>query len=195
MYLQTARGQFELLDMMRRWLVIEMRNAQGLATSNFMRKDVCVVKGLRMKKTELLITRTKREYKIKRNYTCQSPFCVYVLTCKMCMAQYTGQTTQTVQKCHYGHWSEIKRCEEGMEAHFHSHALDNDMGINLNSQIDDIMKFCQLTIVGNVKPVKPGSRARLDKFEANIQNRLMTMEQQGGINLREEIKRGRRTGQ
>ena len=144
-------------------------------------------------KTELLSTKTKREYKIKRHYTCQSTWCIYVLTCKICMAQYTGQTTQTMQKRHYGHRSEIKRCEEGMGAHFYNHAAD--MGLNLTSQMDDIMKFCQLTIVGSVEPDKPASGARLDKLEADIQNRLMTMERHGGMNLREEVRRGRRTGQ
>ena len=54
-------------------------------------------------KTELLTTNTKREYKIKQHYTCQSTWCISVLTCKIFMAQYTGQTTQTMQKRHYGH--------------------------------------------------------------------------------------------
>ena len=108
------------------------------------------------------------------------------------MAQYTVQTTQTVQKRHYGHRSEIKRCEEGIGAHFYNHA--SDMGLNLTSQMDDL-KFCQLTIVGSVEPDKPASRARLDKLKADIQNRLMTMERHWGMNLREEVRRGRTTGQ
>ena len=80
-----------------------------------------------------------------------------------------------------------------MGAHFYNHAAD--MGLNLTSQMDDIMKFCQLTIVGSVEPYKPASKARLDKLEADIQNRLMTMERHGGMNIREEVRRGRRTGQ
>ena len=144
-------------------------------------------------KTKLLSTKTKREYKIKRHYTCQSVFCIYVLTCVICKAQYTGQTTQTVQKRHYGHRSEVKRCEEGMGEHFHNHAVQ--MGIDLNSQMDEIMKYCQLTIVGSVEPGGPGSRTRLDKLEADIQNRLMSMERHGGMNIREEIRRGRGPGQ
>ena len=53
------------------------------------------------------------------------------------MAQYTVQTTQTVQKRHYGHQSEIKRCEEGIGAQFYNHA--SDMGLNLTSQMDDLI--------------------------------------------------------
>ena len=53
--------------------------------------------------------------------------------------------------------------------------------------MDDIMNFRQLTIVGSVEPDKPASRAKLDKLEANIQNRLMTMERHGGMTLMEEV--------
>ena len=144
-------------------------------------------------KTKLLSTKTKREYQIKRHYTCQTTFCVYVLTCKLCLAQYTGQTTKTAQKRHYGHRSEIKRGEEGMGTHFKQHAMS--MGIDLNTDIDKIMKYCQLTIVGSVEPNSPGSRSRLDRLEADIQNRLMTMERHGGMNLREEVNRRRGPGQ
>ena len=40
-------------------------------------------------KTKLLSSKTKREYQIKRHYTCQTTFCVYVLTCQICLSQYT----------------------------------------------------------------------------------------------------------
>ena len=80
-----------------------------------------------------------------------------------------------------------------MGAHFHQHAIE--MGVNVNTDIDNIMKFCQLTIVGSVKPDAPGSRSRLDRLEADIQNRFMTMERHGGMNLREEVNRRRGPGQ
>ena len=57
------------------------------------------------------------------------------------------------------------------------------------------MKHCQLTIVASVEPGLPGSKERLDRLEADIQNRLMTMERHGGMNLREEVRRGRGVGQ
>ena len=144
-------------------------------------------------KTSLVSSKTKREYKVKRHYTCQSTYCVYVLTCKLCSAQYTGQTTQSVQKRHYGHRGEVKRGEEGMGLHFYNHAIE--LGIDVNSKLDDIMEYCQLTVVASVEPGAPGSKGRLDRLEADIQNRFMTMERHGGMNLREEVRRGRRMGQ
>ena len=93
----------------------------------------------------------------------------------------------------YGHRSEIKKGEEGMGTHFKQHAIS--MGIDLNIYIDKIMKYCQLTIVGSVEPNLSGSRSRLDRLEADIQNRLMTMERHGGMNLREEVNRRRGPGQ
>ena len=123
--------------------------------------------------------------KIKRHYTI---FCIYVLNCQ---ALYTGWTTQTVQKRHYGHRSEMKHCEEGMGAHFHDHSVQ--MGIDLNSQMDEIIKYCRLTIVGSVEPGGPGSRTTLDKLEADIQNRLMTMERHRGHELEGRNWEGQRT--
>ena len=41
-----------------------------------------------------------------------------------------------------------------------------EMGVNVNTGIDNIMKFCQLTIVGSVKPDAAGSRSRLDRKES-----------------------------
>ena len=144
-------------------------------------------------KNKLLSSKTKREYKIKRHYTCQTTHCVYVLTCALCWAQYTGQTIRCCQKRHYGHRGEVKRGDEGMGAHFHAHAVE--LGLDLNTQLDEIMKHCQLTIVASVEPGLPGSKERLDRLEADIQNRLMTMERHGGMNLREEMRRGRGGGQ
>ena len=88
-------------------------------------------------KTSLVSSKTKREFKVKIHYTCQSTYCVYVLTCKLCSAQYTGQTTQSVQKRHYGHRGDVKRGDEDMGLHFYNHALE--LGIVINSKLDDIL--------------------------------------------------------
>ena len=68
-----------------------------------------------------------------------------------------------------------------------------EMRIIDDEAMDEIMEFCQLTIVASVEPRLPDCQARLDRLEADIQNRLMTMERHGGMNLREEVRRG--TGQ
>ena len=86
-------------------------NSQMAGNFKFHQKRCMSCDRMENGKNNLLSTKTKREYKLKRHYTCQSIFCIYVLTCEICQAQYTGQTIQTVQKRHYGHISEVKRCE------------------------------------------------------------------------------------
>ena len=133
-------------------------------------------------------TKTKREYRIRRHYTCQTTFCVYLVTCGLCSAQYTGQTTKTMRERHYGHRSEVKRCEDGVGAHFYQHA--SDLNLNLAQDLESIMKYFNVTIIGSVEPDMPWSRSRLDRLESDMMERLMTMEAHGGINLRVERRRG-----
>ena len=61
-------------------------------------------------KKKYLATKTRRQYRIKRHYICQTTFCVYG------SAQYTGQTTKSMRERHYGHRSEVKRKEDGVGA-------------------------------------------------------------------------------
>ena len=106
---------------------------------------------------------------------------------QLCRAQYTGQTW-TMRDRHYGHWNEVKRCEEGLGAHFNKHA--QDLNIDVQRNLDDIMQYFNLTIIASVEPDMPWSRSRLDKLESDMMERLMTMESHGGINLRIERRRG-----
>ena len=139
-------------------------------------------------KTEYQSTKTGRKYRIKRHYTCQTTHCVYLVTCGLCQSQYTGQTTRSMRERHYGHRSEVKRCEEGLGAHFHQHA--QHLNIDVNKNVDEIMKNFSLTIIASVEPDMPWSSARLDKLESDMMERLMTMESHGGITLRIERRRG-----
>jgi hypothetical protein len=132
--------------------------------------------------------KTKREYEIRRHYTCQTTFCVYLATCTLCQAQYIGQTINTMQKRHYGHRSEVKTAADGLGEHFHAHAVD--MGLDLGRQMDDIMQFCSITIIASVEPNQPWSRNRLDDLESDLQDRVMCFEKHGGMNKREDRKRG-----
>ena len=131
--------------------------------------------------------KTKREYRINRHYTCQTTFCVYLATCHLCQAQYIGQTTKTMQKRHYGYRSEVKRAADGIGEHFHKHAVD--LGLSLNTQMDQIMQHCNITIIANVEPDQPWSKSRLDSLEADLEDRVMTLEKHGGMNRREERRR------
>ena len=101
---------------------------------------------------------TRLQYRIKRHYTCQTTYCVYVVTCGLCSAQYTGQTTKTMRERHYGHRSEVKRKEDGVGAHFFHHA--EELGINLDTNMEDIMQYFNLTIITIVEPDMPWSRDR-----------------------------------
>jgi hypothetical protein len=108
----------------------------------------------------------------------QTTFFAYVVICGLCAAQYTGQTTKTMRARHFGHHSEVKRKEDGVGAHFHQHA--EDLGINLNTDMEDIMKHFNLTVIASVEPDIPWSGARLDNLESEIIDRMMTMENYGG---------------
>ena len=44
------------------------------------------------------ITKTGREYLVKRHYTCLSTHVVYLVTCRICSSQYVGQTTKEMRK-------------------------------------------------------------------------------------------------
>ena len=75
--------------------------------------------------------------------------------------------------------------------------MDHGYGFNLKS--DDIfeekvMKHFQLTIIASVEPGKPWTQTRLDELEGRLQKQLMTMDYNGGINLRDETHRRRRNG-
>ena len=139
-------------------------------------------------KTDYKSAKTGRTYTISRHYTCLTTHCVYLVSCGLCQAQYTGQTFRTMRDRHYGHRNEVKRCEEGLGAHFNKHA--QDLNIDVQRNLDDIMQYFNLTIIASVEPDMPWSRSRLDKLESDMMERLMTMESHGGINLRIERRRG-----
>ena len=139
-------------------------------------------------KTEYKSTKTGRNYKITRHYTCSTTHCIYLVSCGLCQAQYTGQTYRTIRERYYGHRNEVKRCEEGLGAHFNRHA--QELSIDVQKNLDDIMQYFNLTVIASVEPDMPWSRSRLDKLESDMMERLMTMESYGGINLRIERRRG-----
>jgi hypothetical protein len=71
------------------------------------------------------------------------------------------------------------------------------MDINLKQEDlfeESIMKYFTLTIIAGVEPGKPWSQKKLDHLEGLFQKNLMTMEYNGGMNIRDEVKRKRRNG-
>ena len=53
------------------------------------------------------------------------------------------------------------------------------------------MKYFELTIIASVEPGHPWTNRKLDELEGKFQKNLMTMEYNGGMNIRDEVKRRR----
>ena len=94
------------------------------------------------KTTSVRITRTNREYQIKRHYNCQSSWVVYVVTCLDCQIQYIGQTIQTMTARHYGHRREVKTGADGLGQYFL-----HGVGMDLNKKED----LASLQIMGSLR--------------------------------------------
>ena len=58
--------------------------------------------------------------------------------------------------------------------------------------IDQITEYLDLTIIASVDERRPNATQRLDELETNFQNRLMTMHFHGGLNVRDDTKRGKK---
>ena len=134
-------------------------------------------------------SKTGREYAISRHYTCQSKYIVYLITCLLCEKnpQYVGQSIQTMAQRHYGHRTEIKKGECGMGEHFLKHMTDN------NWDTDKVSEYIDVAIIASVDQSRPDARKRLDTLETDFQNRLMTMNFHGGLNDRDDRRRGNRS--
>ena len=74
------------------------------------------------------------------------------------------------------------------------------MGLDLHKKEDlaNCLQNFQLQIMGSVRPPatpeeEPACQIRLDRLEADLQKRLRCMKENGGMNIRDESKRRRRT--
>ena len=87
-------------------------------------------------------------------------------------------------KRHLGHRAEIKRGEVGLGQHFHEHMVEKGWNI------DEVSEYLDLTVIGSVEEGRADAMKHLDDLETNFQNRLMTMNRHGGMNVRDDTKRG-----
>ena len=140
------------------------------------------------------ITKTGREYMVKRHYTCLSTHVVYLVTCHICNSQYVGQTTKEMRRRHYGHRDEVKRASDGVGEHFNLHAVELGLDLKSSKDMEVLMKNFQLAVVGSVQPGQPWTQARLDSLESDLQHRFQCMQKHGGMGIRDETRR-RRNGQ
>ena len=65
--------------------------------SNYTTRIVCTCTRMEDGKKAFKSSRTNREYKITRHYTCESSHLVYLVKCDLCKMDYVGQTTQTMR--------------------------------------------------------------------------------------------------
>ena len=63
-------------------------------------------------------TNTQKKYKIHQNLSCNSNYIIYLATCKKCLGQYVGKSTQLFKRRHSGHKQEIKNCLGGLGQHY-----------------------------------------------------------------------------
>ena len=123
-------------------------------------------------RTEYKSERTGRTYKIRRHYTCQNTHNIYLVTCKLCNSQYTGQTKKTMAYRHAWHRDEIKRSTDGIGEHFHQHSISLNLNLKIEKDMESIMEAFDLTIIGSVQPDQPWSARALDRLEEDLKHRL-----------------------
>jgi hypothetical protein len=95
---------------------------------------------------------------------------------------------------HLGHRSLIRSGADGLGRHF---LEQQGQGLNLkNSDIfeESVMRYFSLTIVASVERGKPWTQDKLDQLEGILQKNLMTMDYNGGLNIRDKVRRRRKLG-
>ena len=123
-------------------------------------------------------TVTKQSYKIDGNYTCETNNCIYLVTCGICDEQYVGKTTRSMRKRHMKHRSQIKANRCGLGTHFFKHA--EEMGINMRSNMEDIMQHLQIIIITSADKY---SIEEWKDMEASLMQTLKTTQEYGGMNI------------
>ena len=71
-----------------------------------------------MESSHFRSTNTQKKYKIHQNLSCNSNYIIYLATCKKCLGQYVGKSTQLFKRRHSGHKQEIKNCLGGLGQHY-----------------------------------------------------------------------------
>ena len=115
----------------------------------------------------------------RRNYNCKSSWIIYIARCKSHNLKYVGQTfdQRGFVGRHYGHRQDCQTGVGGLGEHVHQAHGGN---------MDDL----EVIIIDSVQP---GNHPLLDQKEEWI-HRLRTMEYmtQGGMNIRDDLKRNTR---
>ena len=128
--------------------------------------------------SEYTSTVTGEIYKIDGHYMCETNNCKYLVTCRIFDAQYVGKTITSMRERHRFHRYDIKANRCGLGAHFFKHA--EEMGINMDSNMDEIMKHLNLIIITSTNKC---SAEEWQDMEADIIQSLKTTQEYGGMNI------------
>ena len=124
--------------------------------------------------------RTGKTYTIRRKYNCKSSWVIYIARCKSHNLTYVGQTfdQRGFVGRHYGHRQDCQSGVGGLGLHFQQ----------FHGGCTDEM---EVTIIDSVEP---GNHTLLDRKEEEWIHRLRTMDymEQGGMNVRDDLKRSSR---
>ena len=77
---------------------------------------------------------------------------------------------------------------DGLEEHFNKYT--KDANLDVNKDIYNIMKWRKISIVASIEPNISLTNKQFDNIKVGLQDRVMTLEKHGGMNHREERKRG-----
>ena len=55
---------------------------------------------------------------------------------------------------------------------------------------ENVMRHFELTVIANIQPGQPWTQDNLDRLEGKFQKNLMSMDYDGGMNIRDETKAG-----
>ena len=166
----------------------------GSCRQHLPQRCVCCSK-MEERSEKFISTKTNREYKIQRKYTCTSSWVIYLVTCTDCNIQYVGQTVQEMRQRHYGHRSDIRSGTAGLGSHF-KEAHGNGLDLASKANLDACMESFKLVIVASVRPpTNPeeqlACQVRLDRLEGDLQHRVRCLDEHGGMNVRDENHRRR----
>ena len=108
-------------------------------------------------------TNTRKTYNIKQKMTCDTPFLIYLATCKKCGGQYVGKSTTPFKKRHSNHKREIKTKIGGLGHHYGGDGCGYE---NVSIQL--------------IERVEEGDHQALAEREIFWQNQLRCYVQNGG---------------
>ena len=135
----------------------------------------------KMKETDRFVNPVSgRSYTIRRRYNCKSSWIIYLSRCKSHNLRYIGQTfdKRGFVGRHYGHRQNCQSGIGGLGQHFYQ----NHGGC---------MEEMEIVIIDSVQP---GNHQLLDQKEEEWIHNLRTMDYmgQGGLNIRDDLKRSNR---